>query len=186
MKKLFVIFAMIVFFFGMNTYEVFGQKTTFKVWKTIKLGTCKDVGLLHATLKAYQYEIAESAENLLSKSSFTLSLTEEEIQLVNVSVADLGFSKDVNHGEIYAKAKELGLELCPSEVGPQLRLQYKDQPKDEWLLIAMEPIVDSYGELGIFKIECYVEDYCMLGASPVDIDDKLWSINTRFIFCLRK
>ena len=50
-------------------------------------------------------------------------------------------------------ALEQGLELCPAEVGPQLRLQYLDQPKDDAFLIAIEPISDSDGLLSIFSIE---------------------------------
>ena len=35
---------------------------------------------------------------------------------------------------------EAGLDLCPPEVGPQLRLQYADQKVGEFLLIGMKPL----------------------------------------------
>ncbi len=59
-----------------------------------------------------------------------------EVELVVVSPADLGFKiLDTKDGptlkDIYSRALDVGLELCPAEVGPQLRLQFLDQPKHE-------------------------------------------------------
>jgi hypothetical protein len=65
--------------------------------------------------------------------------------------------------DIYNRAKKVGLELCPAEVGPQLRLQYRRQPKYERLAIGMKPIIDSNGKGRIHHqhpstcVEGYVE-----------------------------
>ena len=62
-----------------------------------------------------------------------------------LSVKELGFNDGAYYKDICTKALELGLELCPAEVGPALRLVYKDQSRGEWLRIAMEAITGSDG-----------------------------------------
>ena len=68
------------------------------------------------------------------------------------STAELGFANGATYADVCAKAQELGLQLCPAEVGPQLRIQYTDQPKDEWLRIAMDPLADRNGVRYIFHV----------------------------------
>lgn len=126
-----------------------------KTWKTIQLGT----GLQTAddfrkeVVKAGM-KIGDWANDILGKPAFTAttSETETEVELVVASVAELGFKDGATRKDIYVRAQELGLDLCPPEVGPQLRLQYTDQPKGEWLVIAMEPITDSDGRLSLFGV----------------------------------
>jgi hypothetical protein len=92
----------------------------------------------------------------------------------------------VKHGArlrgTYRRALELTVELCPNEVGPQLRLQYKNQPKDEWLFIAMGPIATLGGYLGVFYV---VHDgFCLRGG---DADpDHFRDGSNRFVFARRK
>ena len=81
---------------------------------------------------------------------------------------------------LIARAKELGLELCPAEVGPQLRLQYKDQPNGEWILIAMEPITDSDGDLLVFRVKCLVSELWLnsYDGNP----DAFWNPDSQWVF----
>ena len=162
----------------------FDGKTTFNVWKTIKLGTHKDADALRKAMKKANFTIGDWANDILSKSAFTVASAEEEIQLVNMSVAELGFKDGATYGNICSKAKELGLELCPNEVGPQLRLQYKDQPKGEYLRIAMEPITDSDGNLGIFSVEHDGGGLWLNGSNG--LSGNFWGAYNRFVFRLRK
>lgn len=96
-------------------------------------------------------KIGDNANDILGKPEFVAAAEETEVDLVKVTIAELGFTKGATHERIYSRAKKLGLELCPSEVGPQLRLQYKDQPKDEEVRVGMKPIRSSGGYLRGFR-----------------------------------
>jgi hypothetical protein len=62
------------------------------------------------------------------------------LDLVVVSVAELGFAEDgASISAIYERAHSLGLELCPPHLGLALRLKYLNQPRGEFLHIAMRP-----------------------------------------------
>ncbi len=105
--------------------------------------------------------------------------------LVRVTVAELGFPNGETRREIYARALKLGLELCPSEVGPQLRLQYSDQPKGEWVIIGMEPITDSGGYSSVFYV---VRDGAGLWLNGYSGHPEVffWDDSGHFVFVRRK
>ncbi len=126
----------------------------FKIWKTIKLGTgLKTADDFCEALKDDGFNIGDWANDILGKPAFKTATEEIEVDLVKVTVTELGFKKGARRDQIYKRVKELGLELCPPEVGPQLRLQYQDQPNGEWALIGMEPIADSGGNLHVFYVK---------------------------------
>lgn len=104
------------------------------------------------------------------------------MDLVMVTVAELGFKKGARRDQIYERAKELELELCPPEVGPQLRLQYRDQPNGEWVLIGMEPIADSGGDLDVFSVER--DDSELWLDSDWGYPDDFWDADDRWVFRL--
>ncbi len=74
----------------------------------------------------------ESGERLFASEQFTTSATRYSVTTVELTVRDLGFSQGTTIAEIYARARALGLGLCPIELGPHLRLQYLDQPEGYW------------------------------------------------------
>ncbi len=74
------------------------------------------------------------------------------MDLVNVMVCELGIEGGTTLKSIYERAAtEFGLSLCTPDVEPELRLQYPDQPfgGNFQSTIAMEPIIDSDGELTV-------------------------------------
>ena len=156
----------------------------FKTWKTIKLGTLKTADEFRKALKDNGFNISDWANNILGRPAFTAATEEIEVDLVKVTVGELGFKKGARRDQIYDRAKELGLELCSPEVGTQLRLQYQDQPNGEWILVAMEPIVDSGGDPRLFNV--VRSDSELWLSSPWGNPDDFWSAGHQWVFVRRK
>jgi hypothetical protein len=124
------------------------------VWKTIKIGTgIKDGTSFCQKLEESDCQFGGFVRNLLGQKGFTVAAQEEEVDLVRCFVADFGFTESTCYDVICGRAIGMGLELCPEEVGPQLRLQYIDQPCGEGLLIAMIPIISSVPSVEVFVVQ---------------------------------
>lgn len=136
--------------------------------------------------------ISDYARHLLESEDFRNSLTErkkqkkdkEELKLVRLTVKDLGFSKGATFEQIYNKAQELGLELCPPEVGPEYRLQYTNQPMSEWVRIGMKQISGPGGYPYVFHVVHYSGGVWLSNdwVDPV----RRWPPENEFVFRLRK
>ena len=158
----------------------------FPVWRKLKLGTgLKTADDFRAAIKTAGMNIGDYGNDILGKPAFMVSPDEVEVELVNVSVAELGFKDGATRADIYKRASELGLELCPNEVGPQLRLQYTDQPNGEWLLVAMEPITDSDRDLNVFLVERNGDGEQWLRGDRGRPGD-FWNGDDRWVFLRRK
>ena len=118
------------------------MKNKFPIWKTIQIGGVTKEHLLN---QMSSMNITTYARELLDKIEFSKNKT--KVDLVRISVRDLELEDYPTTDQIYNKAQELGLELCPAEVGPNLRVQYKDQPINEWIYVAMKQITDRRGNL---------------------------------------
>lgn len=159
-------------------------KPGFNIWKTIKLGNYKDHIALKEAIEKSDLLVSHQAAVIMAQPAFILADQEATVDLVNVSVAELGLIKATPLRDIYAWAIKLGLSLCPAEVGPQLWLQYHDQPGGEWLRIAMEAITNSCGRPGIFHVD-HGDGGRWLSAGWGRPDDT-WGPDYRFVFVLRK
>ena len=123
-----------------------------------------------------------------------------EVNIFILRVADLGFPDAATTSEIIGteddtdqygnsapftkgRGQQLGLELCPSEIAPEYRLKYKEQPLHDRLFIAMKPIIGSDDEPCIFVLGHNI-DGLFLDAIRAKPDD-LWHPNKRFVFCVK-
>jgi len=156
----------------------------FKVFMTLNLGTgVKDADGFREALKKARCGIEEWADDIIGKRGLRVASEKTEVKLVAVSVAELGFAMGATRADIFRRANQIGLALCSREVGPQMRLQYKNQPSGECLTIGMEPITDSEGNSAIYDIRCseFFDGWLQLGAMVGD-SDYFWSSVTRWVF----
>jgi hypothetical protein len=151
-------------------------------WKIVKLGTFKSISQIREALKISGFKIGNWGCDILNK--ITLSQEETEVELVTTMVAELGFRNGACYGDIMSRIQELGLDLCPAEVGPQLRLQYPDQPKGEWIIIAMNPITDSNDDFRLFSLGHGYEGRWLNG--HYGTPGHFWFAGLRMVFLRRK
>lgn len=77
-------------------------------------------------MKNQSINLNEYAYRLLEDERFTTSKGTYSEQ----TVMELGFSEGATLSQIYERARERGLGLCPLELAPHFRLQYRDQSED--------------------------------------------------------
>ncbi len=157
----------------------------FPVWKTVRLGVHKTAEEYRKALKATRFGAGDlRANSFLAEAAFSCAAEEIDVNLVAVSVADLGFREGARYSQICNRAHETGLDLCPAEVGPALLVAYRDQPHGERLIIAMKPIGGSGGDFDEFDVEFGGSGLSLRGyCGP---KDRFWDSERRFVFAQRK
>ncbi|RIJ66945.1 helicase [Rummeliibacillus sp. POC4] len=81
-------------------------------------------------LKQNSILMNEYGEKLLTDERFTTSPIKHSLHTVELTVSNLGFPKGTTSSKLYKRAAELGLKLCPIELGPYLRLAFTDQSEE--------------------------------------------------------
>jgi hypothetical protein len=149
-------------------------------WKTVTLGTQPSVIRLREALQTPPFALGDAANEIVGKS---LGGARETVSLVVVAVSELGFDENgAPLADILARARQLGFKLCPPEVGPALRLAYRDQPVGEFLHIAMKPLMAYSGEPRDFTFANSGAGLALLGGDAAP--DLVVSWTTRFVLML--
>ena len=124
------------------------------------------------------------AKSMMENEDFKTSKTKEIADLIRLTVSDLGFKGVATTDQVYKRAEELGLELCPAEVGPHYRLQNTDQPMDEWVTIGMKQIAVSDGNPSVFGVGR--NDGGTWLSYHWAFPARVWNPGNRFVFGVRK
>ncbi len=109
----------------------------YRIWKTIQ-GFCDSVEECLDALPAAGCNNTRSAEYLFSRVNFAPN--DSEVTLVRITPLDLGFTFKPTYRQFCECAAKSRLVMCEPNDGPDLRLNYLDQPEGENIFIAMNPV----------------------------------------------
>jgi hypothetical protein len=139
-------------------------------------------------------KLNEHAMTLLKCDKFQTDKTPHQLRVVVVSVRDLGFPHGAGIREIEQSALERNLSLCPLELAPHFRLQYRDQPEGfighptaqqnappGSITVACEPIGSDDNFPKGFYLRC-IEGTQWLRGYRSD-NEHLWGPDDRLAFC---
>jgi hypothetical protein len=135
------------------------------IWRTTTLGSYKGVNAYRDALDAANIKIGDAADEILGRPAFPYAGEKTVVELAIVSAAELGVQSESSLTDFYNRARQLGLMLCPAEVALQLRLDYRNQPLGETLIIAMEPVNTYAGEPTILSLVNWGTGLALLGGT---------------------
>ena len=98
----------------------------------------------------------------------------KEVEIVKISVGELGFQHNANLKEIYVQAKKVGLEVCSSSIIPCLCLSGAFKTND-MAYVTISPVNNEYYLLGIWSEKHNIYVYGHQGSG-------VWDIHTTLIF----
>ncbi|OGL99714.1 hypothetical protein A2318_03175 [Candidatus Uhrbacteria bacterium RIFOXYB2_FULL_45_11] len=151
-------------------------KCLFPIWKIITLGFYKNP---INYLLALKENVTNWAWHIMKGSTY--SQTPMEVRLVCITVGELGLIKGGHTKELHAAILAQGGQLCPAEVGPALRLVYKDQPNGEKVWLAMEEALSPGGStLQIFNLYC--DDAGLFLSTGNGYRGYFWSPGDKIVF----
>ena len=127
-----------------------------KVWKRITLGTSAANNFRQAFVEK-RIPLERQSGKILDSNTFEICTEEIEFELVIATTKELTGTDEAYVFDVFDAIRNLGGLGCTDEVGPQLRLQYLDQPVGECLAISMTPkCVGSYHDAYVLTVnnEC--------------------------------
>lgn len=115
-------------------------------------------------------EVSPASSRILANPEFASNPNSLEIDVVRLKAREIVGDKFLSTDEIIGKALELGLELCPAEVGVYYRVVFKDQKIGKFgqdsVIIAMDPIAYSDNDKRRFTLYRFSENDYLIDASP--------------------
>lgn len=161
--------------------------------RTVRIGGMGKSELL-AELQRNGIQLNDYARILFAHSGFTTASATSDVATVELAVRNLGYARGATIAQLHERAIDLGLELCPLELGPHLRLQVLDQPEGHRghppsshkappgsVTVASRPLTDEHETPKGFYLR-RIDGVPWLRGYRCALDD-LWSPEDRLVFC---
>nr|WP_188634367.1 helicase [Lentibacillus kapialis] len=84
---------------------------------------------LFQKMQQHSIMMNELGKKLFADDRFTTTDKTYSLKTVELTVRDLGLPEGATTSQLFTRAMQLDLALCPLELGPYLRLEYRDQPE---------------------------------------------------------
>jgi len=150
--------------------------------RTIEVGGLSKAELLHQ-FQRHSISMNDYGKRLFEETSWVPSQTPYSLETVELAARQLGFPAGTVTAQLYERAGELGLSLCPLEAGPFLRLQYLDQPEGFWITIASQTLSDEPDFPNGFYLRRLEDGLWIRGYTATP--DHVWDADDHFVFCKR-
>jgi len=125
------------------------------------------------SLRVHKVQLNRAADMLFEDYRFAPLGEAHVVEIVTLSVDELGFGEGATYGQLIARALESGLTECPLELGPHLRMQFLDQPEGSAGLPATQGRVPP-GAITIASASLDEKDETPKGFYLRRIDGVLW------------
>ncbi|MFA6315047.1 MAG: hypothetical protein WC648_01605 [Candidatus Paceibacterota bacterium] len=126
-----------------------------RIGRHVKIGRFQTIGELLAALNFAKCGLTSDALDMVTLKRFPMCKQPTCVELVSASPLEVGLdfrNERIPVQQFYAAASKKGLDLCTAEIGLELRLQYMDQPRNECVRIAMEPLFDKIRRPSVFEL----------------------------------
>jgi len=118
-----------------------------KPFMTVRLNRFSSIEAICQAIVASGKKISDYANQILRKIS--LSVTAEDVELFEVTVAELGFDKATELEIVFKRILDVGYVFCPAEAMALARIECND---GKWRMGAVELIADSDGDLHVLSL----------------------------------
>jgi len=128
----------------------------------------------------HSIKMNEYGKRLFADAFLARSDSSRTLETVELQVRNLGFPQGGIWADILSAANERGLELCPIDAGPYLRLQYLDQPEGFWITVASQKLCATEGYPNGFYLRRLTDGLWLRGYTAAP--EHLWKADEHFIF----